>query len=169
MLSFADLIDPSFQAWGQNVLNQGALNVRDWACLAFVSQDMRWCVNHIFSLLTRTHLEILLAVFPNLPLRLRKSQEPTRIPPNSLVWARDNENKKITNVRLVRQGVYTTGASLINCYTLSTLDHKAQSYPVCQYHNLAYWPILNTGLEITVARLALQEGQERMPKRRKVE
>lgn len=171
MLSLSDLIDPSFQAFVQVVLDTASLDVRSWARLALVSHDMRACVNHVFSQLTRAHIEDLLRCFPNGPNAWFRVDDTfstfldKKKVHGELVWARDWIDGVWSN-RLVRIGYHLYKETNDQCHTLVALMPSGHAF--CQHSNFVHLPILNPGLELAVARMTLKEGEERMPKRRKL-
>lgn len=170
MHSLSNLFDPSFHAFAQTILDTASLDVRAWAQLARVSHDMRYCVNHALARATRAHIEGLLRLFlddPNGVIRMDVRDAP-RIH-GELVWARDWNGTATSSRRLVRIGYHIYKDANDPCHTLVALTPDELTHSFCMHHSFIHVPILNPGLELAVARMALIEGAERMPKRRKCE
>lgn len=162
-----ELLDPSFQAFAQSILDTASLDVFSWVQLARVSHDMYVCVNRALAHATRAHIEGLLRLFPSTCSRQRERFS-ISFPVGKLIWARDliDTDVGIRHTRLVRNGYHTAGQMFDPCHTLVACDVFDAHY--CSYSYFIYLPILNPGLEIAVARIAFNDGVERLPKRRKL-
>ena len=170
--TFLACLDPCFHAMSQTMLDAYILTLFDWTRLALTCKAAIYSVQHAFAGLSLDHI---LGFIPT----LRKSIEASLlferyktlsytkmsklyIPKEVLVWHAQGGVRRYQGSLYRILSAYTHGGVSTYC----TLLHLHGSWQVngTDKRETVYLPVLNPGLEVSVARIAIQQAQSHLPK-----